>query len=51
MIRAVIVDDHPVISEGLFRILSAETDIELAGLPRMSSMRWPWSNAIGPMSC
>jgi len=31
IIRAVIVDDHPVISEGLFRILSAEADIELAG--------------------
>jgi DNA-binding NarL/FixJ family response regulator len=30
-IRVVIVDDHPVISEGLFRILSAEADIELAG--------------------
>jgi DNA-binding NarL/FixJ family response regulator len=31
IIRAVIVDDHPVIAEGLFRILSAEADIELAG--------------------
>jgi DNA-binding NarL/FixJ family response regulator len=30
-IRVVIVDDHPVIAEGIFRILSAETDIELAG--------------------
>ena len=30
-IRVAIVDDHPVISEGLVRILSAETDIELAG--------------------
>lgn len=30
-IRAVIVDDHPVVSEGLSRILSAEADIELAG--------------------
>jgi DNA-binding NarL/FixJ family response regulator len=30
-IRAAIVDDHPVISEGLARILSAEADIELAG--------------------
>ena len=31
MIRAAIVDDHPLISEGLCRILSAEPDIELAG--------------------
>jgi DNA-binding NarL/FixJ family response regulator len=30
-IRAAIVDDHPVISEGLSRILSAEADIELIG--------------------
>jgi DNA-binding NarL/FixJ family response regulator len=30
-IRIAIVDDHPVISEGIYRILSAETDIELAG--------------------
>jgi len=30
-IRVVIVDDHPVISEGLSRILSAEADIELVG--------------------
>jgi DNA-binding NarL/FixJ family response regulator len=31
MIRTAIVDDHPVISEGLVRILSAEKDIEIAG--------------------
>jgi DNA-binding NarL/FixJ family response regulator len=31
MIRALIVDDHPVISEGICRILSAEPDIEVAG--------------------
>jgi DNA-binding NarL/FixJ family response regulator len=30
-IRIAIVDDHPVISEGIYRILSAETDIELTG--------------------
>jgi DNA-binding NarL/FixJ family response regulator len=30
-IRTAIVDDHPVISEGLYRILSAESDIELSG--------------------
>jgi DNA-binding NarL/FixJ family response regulator len=30
-IRAAIVDDHPVVAEGLSRILSAEADIELAG--------------------
>jgi DNA-binding NarL/FixJ family response regulator len=32
MIRAAIVDDHPVTSEGLSRILSAESDIELTGV-------------------
>ena len=32
MIRVAIVDDHPVISEGLSRILSAEIDIELTGV-------------------
>jgi len=31
MIRVAIVDDHPVISEGIRRILSAEADIELTG--------------------
>jgi DNA-binding NarL/FixJ family response regulator len=30
-IRVAIVDDHPVISEGIHRILSAEVDIELTG--------------------
>jgi DNA-binding NarL/FixJ family response regulator len=30
-IRVAIVDDHPVISEGIHRILSAEADIELTG--------------------
>ena len=32
VIRVAIVDDHPVTSEGLSRILSAESDIELTGV-------------------
>ncbi|MFD0537620.1 response regulator transcription factor [Actinomadura luteofluorescens] len=42
MLRVMIVDDHPIVREGLRGMLAAETDIEVAAEPRPGTRPSRW---------